>query len=131
MIFFLKSLSHFSKFLVNAYSDLIKYIFKTAFNNNSVDILSVRKYCKHFTHKLNTFSFASSLRKSIRTSGPKNAQNWTRKMLKTSLPIGFWPPSVANRGPHGPWTTSGTPTFYRWLKLMFQVRRLNHGYYYF
>jgi len=45
--FFLKLLLHFNKFLVNANFDLVtKYILKTEFNNDSVDLLSVLKYCK-------------------------------------------------------------------------------------
>jgi len=58
VIFFWKSLLHFCKFLVNANFDLVtKYIFKTSFNNNSVDILSVWKYCQLFTHESITFLF--------------------------------------------------------------------------
>jgi len=49
--FFVKSLLHFGKFFINANFSLIaKYILKTTFNNDSVDILSVRKYYKLFTH---------------------------------------------------------------------------------
>jgi len=52
--FFLKSLLHFSNFLVNANFDLVtKYIFENH-NNDSIDILSIRKYSKLFTHESNT-----------------------------------------------------------------------------
>jgi len=44
--FFLKSLIHFRKFLINANFDFAtKYTFKTSIDNESIAILSVRKYC--------------------------------------------------------------------------------------
>ena len=55
--FFAKSLLHFSKFLVNANFDLVTKYFWRKKNNDSVDILSVWKYCQLFTHESNTSLF--------------------------------------------------------------------------
>jgi len=48
--FFVKSVLHFSKFLVNANFDLVtRNILKAAINNDSIDILYIGKYYKLFT----------------------------------------------------------------------------------
>ena len=55
--FFVKSLLHFSKFLV------------------SIDIFLLRKYWKLFTHKLNTFALMNELQNAIQSNGQENPQN--------------------------------------------------------
>jgi len=88
----MKSLLHFCKFLVNANFDVAtKYVFKTAFNSDSDDILSLRKYCQRFTHESNTIlCFKNTLKSVIQTYKGQ-------KLTKPPLPLGMWTPS--NNGP--------------------------------
>jgi len=56
--FFMKSLLHFLQ--ISRKCQLFvatEYIVKTAFNNDSDYIMSVRKYCQFFMHESNTFMF--------------------------------------------------------------------------
>jgi len=89
---FLKSLLHFSKFLVNITFDLVRnYILKIAFNSDSIDILCVRKYCKIFTHESNTFLYCGH-------TTNIHWNQWTRKAPKPPLFLGGCePPSNAYR----------------------------------
>jgi len=95
MIFFIESLLHFGKFLVNANFDLVtKYILRKRISCDSVDKLSVRKYCQFFMHESNTFLFKKSTQK-------HHSNHWGEKLPKSPLPLGACgPPS--NTPMHGP-----------------------------
>jgi len=62
----------FSKFLENANFDIVtKYTLRKK-NNDSADVLFVRKYCQLFTHESNTFLFLKYTQNAIQTNGEKN-----------------------------------------------------------
>jgi len=68
---------------------LQSFLFKTTFNNDSIDILFIQKYCKLFMHGSNTFLFLKYTQKLSKPMGKKNSQN---------LPFVY-----------GTWTPSNTP----------------------
>jgi len=86
-----KSLLHFSKFFVNANSDLItNYILRQTKENVSINILSEQKSYKLFTHESNTFFYC-------RHTTKIHCKQWTRKTPKPLLPLGDVGPHVINQ----------------------------------
>jgi len=98
--FFVKSLLHFSKFLLNLNFDLeTNYIFRNPTNRHSKDILAKRKSYQIFSHEPNTFLCQWR-------NGKSHTNKATSKTPKPPIPLGACaPPSNTSIPPLTPLTT--------------------------